>query len=69
MKRQERHHLKENELVHTLETTRDFIETRKRQIGMVVTAVLVIAVVGIGAPRCTDSEVNRGVSSCWLTRW
>ena len=61
MKRQERHHLKENELVHTLETTRDFIETRKRQIGMVVTAVLVIAVVGIGVTMYRQRSQSRGV--------
>ena len=32
MKRQERHHLKENELVHTIEATREFMETRQREI-------------------------------------
>ena len=34
MKRQERHHLKENELIHSIEATRDFVDTRKREIGI-----------------------------------
>jgi hypothetical protein len=33
MKRQERHHLKENELAQTLAAARDFIEPRSKQIG------------------------------------
>ena len=46
MKRKERQHLKENELVHTLAATREFIESRKRQMGgLAVVAVLVIAAV------------------------
>jgi hypothetical protein len=32
MKRKERHHLKENELVHSIESAREFLETRQRSI-------------------------------------
>ena len=32
MKRTERHHLKENELVHSITSAREFMETRKSQI-------------------------------------
>jgi TolA-binding protein len=45
MKRTERHHLKENELVQTIERTREMLEGRQRQI---VTAVIAVVVVGIG---------------------
>jgi TolA-binding protein len=44
MKRTERHHLKENELVHSIESAREFVEGRQRQI---VTAVIALVVVGI----------------------
>ena len=45
MKRTERHHLKENELVQTIERTRELLEGRQRQI---VGAVIALVVVGIG---------------------
>src|SRR5262245_37835332 len=60
MKRQERHHLKENELVHTIEATRDFVETRQREIGMGVVAVLVIAAVAAGVYFYRQSSQSRG---------
>ena len=48
MKRQERHHLKENELAQSLAAARDFIEPRTRQIGYLVAALIAVAVVGLG---------------------
>lgn len=53
MKRKERHHLKENELVHTINTLRDFIESRRQLVtGLLVAGVLVLAViVGVVAVR------------------
>jgi TolA-binding protein len=45
MKRTERHHLKENELVQTIESAREFIERRQRQI---VGAVIGLVVIGLG---------------------
>lgn len=44
MKRTERHHLKENELVHTIESAREFVEGRQKQL---VTAVIALVVVGL----------------------
>jgi TolA-binding protein len=61
MKRQERHHLKENELIHSLEATRDFMETRKREIGIGVIVVLVIAAIGVGAVIYRQRSQSRGV--------
>jgi tetratricopeptide (TPR) repeat protein len=61
MKRQERHHLKENELIHSIEATRDFMETRKREIGIAITAVLVIIAVGVGVVIYRQRTQSRGV--------
>jgi tetratricopeptide (TPR) repeat protein len=48
MKRQERHHLKENELAQTLAAARDFIEPRSKQIGYLAMALVAVAVVVLG---------------------
>jgi TolA-binding protein len=61
MKRQERRHLKENELIHSIEATRDFVESRRREIGMAVIAVVVIAAVVIGAVFYRQQRQSRGV--------
>jgi tetratricopeptide (TPR) repeat protein len=44
MKRTERHHLKENELAHSLASAREFIEPRRKQITLAVFVVFLIAV-------------------------
>src|SRR5688572_27652532 len=48
MKTQQRHHLKENELVHGLNVARDYLEPRGRQIGMIAGAIVLVLVVVIG---------------------
>jgi TolA-binding protein len=48
MKRNERHHLKENELVQLASRTRDAIDARQREIGAVAIAVILVAVAAIG---------------------
>ena len=48
MKRNERHHLKENELALLAARTRDVIDTRQREIGVVAIAVIVVAVAVLG---------------------
>jgi tetratricopeptide (TPR) repeat protein len=48
MKRTERHHLKENELAHTLSAARDFIDTQRRLVAILLIAVVVIGVVVVG---------------------
>jgi tetratricopeptide (TPR) repeat protein len=49
MKARERHHLKENELAHSLSAARDFLEPRKKQFGLAafVIFLIVVAVAGI----------------------
>jgi len=60
MKRTERHHLKENELVHTIETARDFLETRKRGMTTALIGVVVIAVVVAGVLLVRQRNQSRG---------
>jgi TolA-binding protein len=60
MKRKERQHLKENELVHSIESARDFIETRQRQIAGVVVGVVVLAVALIGFMIYRQQTQSRG---------
>jgi predicted negative regulator of RcsB-dependent stress response len=43
MKRSERHHLKENELVHMTAVARQAVESRGRQVGALLLAVVVVA--------------------------
>ena len=61
MKRQERHHLKENELIHTVETAREFMETRQREIGFGIIAVIAIVAIGGGAMWYRQHSQSRGV--------
>lgn len=48
MKRNERHHLKENELVQLASRTREAIDARQREFGAVAIAVILVAVAAIG---------------------
>jgi tetratricopeptide (TPR) repeat protein len=60
MKRKERHHLKENELVHSIESARDFLETRQRQITGAVVGVVVLALAVIGFMIYRSQTQSRG---------
>jgi TolA-binding protein len=60
MKRKERHHLKENELAHTIETARDFLETRQRQITGAIVGVVVVALAVIGFMMYRSQTQSRG---------
>lgn len=60
MKRQERHHLKENELVHTIERARDLYETRRRDLGLVAVGLLVVVAVVVGAVTMRQRSQERG---------
>lgn len=48
MKRTERHHLKENDLVQLASRTRDAIDSRQREFGAVAIAIIVVAIAVIG---------------------
>jgi TolA-binding protein len=48
MKRNERHHLKENELLHMAASAREALETKSSQLGKIAIAVGLIAVLAIG---------------------
>ena len=60
MKRKERLHLKENELVHTIESARDFLETRQRQITSAVIGVVVLVLAVIGFMVYRSQTQSRG---------
>ena len=60
MKRKERHHLKENELAHSIESARDFLETRQRQIAGVVVGVVVIVLAVVGFMVYRQQTQSRG---------
>ena len=60
MKRKERQHLKENELAHTIETAREFLETRQRQITGAIVGLVVIALVVIGFMVYRKQTQSRG---------
>jgi predicted negative regulator of RcsB-dependent stress response len=48
MKRNERHHLKENELLQFASRTRDAIDARQREVGIAAIAVILISIAAIG---------------------
>ena len=48
MKRTERHHLKENELAHSIAAAREFVEPRKRQIGLAAFVLVLLVIVALG---------------------
>lgn len=60
MKSKERHHLKENELAHSLNTARDYIEPRQRQLTGVVIALVVLAIAAIGFYVVRQQGRSRG---------
>ena len=60
MKRKERHHLKENELAHSIESARDFLETRQRQLAGVVVGVVIIVLAGVGFMLYRQQTQSRG---------
>ena len=60
MKRTERHHLKENELAHSLETAREFLETRQRHIAGVAVGAVVVALAVVGFMMYRSQTQSRG---------
>jgi len=60
MRRTERHHLKENELVQTIERTRELLEGRHRQIVGAVIALVVIGIAFLGYQVFRKQSESRG---------
>lgn len=60
MKRIERQHLKQNELAHSIENARDFLETRQRSIAGVLVGVVVVALAVIGFMVYRGQTQSRG---------
>lgn len=60
MKRIERQHLKQNELVHTIENAREFLETRQRSITGAIVGIVVVAVAVIGFMVYRNQTQSRG---------
>ena len=60
MKRKERHHLKGNELVRTINAARDFVEARRRLVsGLLVAGVIVLGVI-VGVIAVQNQLRSRG---------
>jgi TolA-binding protein len=60
MKRTERHHLKHNELVQTIESAREFVEGRQRQIVGAVIALVVVGIAFLGYRVFRQQSESRG---------
>jgi tetratricopeptide (TPR) repeat protein len=70
MKRTERHHLKENELAHTIASARDFVETRSKQLTYLVGGIVIlgVAVLAITMMRGrSNSEAERLLGEAMVT--
>ncbi len=60
MKTKERHHLKENELAHTLASAREFVESRGKQVGGAIGIVVLIVAVVAGVLVFRNRADTRG---------
>lgn len=60
MKRIERRHLKQNELVHSIENAREFLETRQRSIAGAIVGIVVVALAVIGFMVYRNQTQSRG---------
>lgn len=60
MKRKERQHLRENELVHTIHAARDFVETRKRPLTGLLAGVVIVALVVAGVVVARNRSRSQG---------
>jgi predicted negative regulator of RcsB-dependent stress response len=70
MKRNERHHLKENELVKSIASARDFVEPRTKQLGIIIAVIVLIGVVALGVTfmrQQSSAEASRLLAEALVT--
>ena len=60
MRRDERQHLKENELAHTLASVQEFVGPRFKSLGVIVIGVLVVAVIAVGVVLIRQRSASQG---------
>jgi tetratricopeptide (TPR) repeat protein len=60
MRRDERQHLKENELAHTLEGLQEFVGPRARPLGLILIGVIVVGVVVLGVTMLRQRSQSQG---------
>jgi TolA-binding protein len=60
MKRDERQHLKENELAHTLASVQGFVGPRTRSMGVVIVGAVVVVAIAVGAVVSSQRSQSRG---------
>jgi TolA-binding protein len=60
MKRDERQHLKENELAHTLASVQQFVGPRSKSLGVVIIGALVVVAIAVGAMVIRQRSQSRG---------
>ena len=60
MRRDERQHLKENELAHSLASLQEFVGPRSKALGAIVIGVIVVAVIAIGAVVFRQRSQSQG---------
>lgn len=70
MKRQERQHLKENDLAHTLAVTRDFVAERGKHVGLtvgIIVAIGVIALAYMGLKQRSNRSAEEALAQAVVT--
>jgi tetratricopeptide (TPR) repeat protein len=60
MKRDERHHLKENELAHSLASLQEFVGPRAKTMSTVLVGAIVVVVIAIGAVTWRQRSQSQG---------
>lgn len=60
MRRDERQHLKENELAHTLASVQEFVGPRSKSLGVVIIGVVVVAVIAVGVVVVRQRSQSQG---------
>jgi TolA-binding protein len=62
MKRDERHHLKENELAHTISSAQELLTPRARSLAMILVGVVVLAAIAGGVALMRQRSQSQGAA-------